>query len=276
LLILLECCHKYGGLQRFARIGSLLDRLEDYGQLNDVKYSESVKLLGLKWVVAAFVTTNLGAAVIINDGTTSASNYFGTIIQSVDPTNFSYLDYSSSGAGTMLIDHVHDAERDDENGFPLNLNPLEVQSIFRYTPVGYTPAASGVIDTLSFRIDYRTTDPFSDVFFFVERQGSGALAGFTAINPGNRNGQWQTLEVLGLTDADFLGQGYFSSATPIRFGFGFVSSETLDPFSTEPTTYQMEVDNFQVTVNPVPEPSAALLLLGAGTLLLRRTRSTGR
>lgn len=249
-----------------------LDRVDECEQSPDVRIPIIVQPLGLTWVVAAFFSTDLGAAVIINDGFTSASNYFGTIIQAVDPTNTSYLDFNDSGGNTLLIDHVHDSQRDDNTGFPVNLNPLEAQSIFRYNPVTYTPGVAGVIDTLSFKIDYRTDDPFSEVFFFLDKQGSGVLGGLTAINSGNRNGQWQTLEVLGLTDEDFLGFDFFSSPDPIRFGFGFISSATLDPFGTDPITYQLEVDNFQVTVNPIPEPASALMLLGAGALLLRRTR----
>lgn len=98
----------------------------------------------------------------------------------------------------------------------------------------------------------------------------GTSGGFTAINnAGDQDGSWKTLEVLGLTEADFGGgQGFFSTPNTLRIGFGFTSSAELGPFDPDPITYEIEVQSFQVTVIPIPEPSASLLFISAGALLL--------
>lgn len=212
--------------------------------------------------------------VIINDSFDNGSgDYFGTNVSSPDPFNFSYMDYySESPDVTMLVDHVHDVERDDD-GFPVASSPEmpEIQSLIRYQPTSYIPASSGAIGTLDFRIDYRTNDPFSDLSFVVQSSGGfGAIAGFTTpIADGN----WHTLEVLGLNSEDYLNMD-FEGSNALTFGFSFYSFATMDPGGIDPVIYQVEVDNFVVTVNPVPEPaSMPLLLSGALPLAFRRRRS---
>lgn len=218
-----------------------------------------------------FLQQRSTAAILIDEMFTPFSTTTTSFIQPIEDTNFSYAEGDLSGDDTLLLQHVHDSER-DEDDFPINTDMLELASLVRVTNVSYTPSVSGVIDTLSFRIDLRTTDPFDEVFFFIERGPSGRLGGWIELNAGDLDGEWKTLEVLGLTDADFGGLGLFSSSEPLRFGFGFVSSAMVDEFGFDPVTYQVELDRFQVSVIPIPEPNSALLLIGAGLLAARRNR----
>lgn len=230
------------------------------------------RLILLTACLAGIQPATLRAATIIDEKFNTSSTFSVTYIQP-SGTNFSYADGERSfGDNTLQVMHVHDSERDDDN-FPIETGMLDLQSLVRITNVTYTPTVSGIIQTLAFKIDFKTNDPFAEVFFFIERLGFGVLGGLTPIH-GDNDGTWKTLELVGLTDADFLGEGFFSSSAPLGFGFGFVSSASLDPFSEDPVTYEIEADNFQVTVTPIPEPGPAVLMLGAGALLLRRKRQT--
>ncbi|RYD31468.1 MAG: PEP-CTERM sorting domain-containing protein [Verrucomicrobiaceae bacterium] len=219
-------------------------------------------------LVAVSLVAPVSAGVIINDGMTSSGNYFETIIQSTTAFNNSYADLDSTGDETLLLSHVHDVSREDETGFPVSNDPMDITSLVRFSNFYYNPSVSGNIETLTFRLEYRTSHPLEDVFFFVENSGgNGALAGFT---PVVTSGDWNVVEVSGLTDANFLNIG-FSGSQPLRFGFGFTSAASFDPGNTESLTYEVELDNFSVTV--VPEPGSALALLGSSLLLLRRKRN---
>ena len=227
----------------------------------------------------AFLLTTLEsdaqASIVVDDSFDNGSaDYSGFIISTLDPLNYSNYDfYDSPGGDSLIAEHIHDVERDEFTNEPVPFAPEtpDIQTLFLFNSTSYTPSISGVIDTVDFKIDYRTFDPFSDLSFFIQNgSGSGAISGFTTPN---NDGDWHTLEVVGLTTADFPGID-FSGASPLKFGFSFYSSAYVDPFGTDPVTYQVEVDNLLVTVNAVPEPSTSLILIaGVAPLLLKRRRS---
>lgn len=224
--------------------------------------------------LAAVIPQAARAATIVDETFNIASNSSVSYIQPWDPGNYSYAEGEhDTVANSLIVRHVHDAERDVDDNFPVNTNMLELISLVRISNVTYTPTVSGVIETLSMSLDFRTTHPFSQAFVFIEDLSGGVLGGLTPINnPGDQTGEWVTLQVLGLTDADFLGEGRFSSSNPLKFGFGFVSSATLDPFGTDPEIFEIEVDNFQVSIQAIPEPGSALMLLAAAVLAFCRGR----
>jgi hypothetical protein len=207
-----------------------------------------------------------------------SANYSGGIVVPSDSLNYSSVDYYSGPSNdTMIIDHIHDVEREEETtNKPVSGAPEmpDLQSLFLYTSTNYSPSSSGAIGTIDFKLDYRTSDPFSDFAFHV-RNGFGNGATDNRGSVFNNDGQWHTLELLGLNAADFNNLIDFENSASLQFGFSLLSSAFVDPDGTDPVTYQVEVDNFEVTVNPVPEPSS-MLLLGSGltALAFRRWRSS--
>ena len=61
----------------------------------------------------------------------------------------------------------------------------------------------------------------------------------------------------------------FAGAEDLNFGFGFTSFGNAG-FDVE--ELEISVDNFQVTINSVPEPSSLLMLGGVGIATLARRR----
>lgn len=195
-----------------------------------------------------------------------SSNFF-TSFSNPDDVSFAGFIFSGSGGNpgeSLIVEHYHDVDR-DEFDQPINGDgETFLQSYFTEQSVSYTPSTSGQIASLTFSVDYRTTDPFTTIFFDVSDLNGGNSAGFTSLTT---DGNWHTLSVSGLTQADFSGRD-FSGSDPLSFGFGALSSYDA---TFDATTFAMDVDNFTVTVNPVPEPTSALLAgLGAAALLLRR------
>lgn len=222
-------------------------------------------------VMLAMAASTAAAQNLVLDDDMSSPSYASSSFASFsNPDDLSFGDYLVSGSGGnpgahLIIEHFHDVDR-DEFGEPINGDgDTFVQSYFINQSTTYTPSVSGGIASLSFSLDYRTTDPFSGIFFDVSDLSGGSSAGFTyGLEP---DGQWRTLTVTGLTQADFGGRD-LSGSNPLSFGFGALSSfdATFDP-----TGFAMDVDNFTVTVNPIPEPGPALLVgLGAWVFLLRR------
>jgi hypothetical protein len=86
-----------------------------------------------------------------------------------------------------------------------------------------------------------------------------------ALGPGGGapGGVWDSFAFTGIVDSDFFlldGAGtldFSAAGDPITFGFLTTNSVTLDNTST-----MSGIDNWSVTVDPVPEPSTALLLAG--------------
>lgn len=136
-----------------------------------------------------------------------------------------------------------------------------LQSVFTEQSISYTPSTQGAILSISFSLDFQTSDPFDTLLFEVSDSSGGSFAGFISITG---DGTFQTITSDVLTNADFPGRN-FSGSDPLSFGFGFTSS--ADVFNL-PVTYNVIVDNFVVTATVVPEPSSlALSVLAAGFLL---------
>ena len=189
-----------------------------------------------------------------------------------DDISFAYWDTDSSGGnpGSVLnVFHEHEVDR-DEFGDPFGGTDASIQSFFINEAFSYTPSSQGAIDTLSFSLDVKTTDLFSSVYFIVGDSLGGSVAqglsgsGFLSIT---QDGEWQTLTLSGVTQADLSGRD-FSGSLPLEFGFGFLSDTDV---SSGAETFLLQADNFKVEINAVPEPSSVLLLsLGVLGLVRRR------
>ncbi len=189
-----------------------------------------------------------------------------------DDVSFAYWDTGASGGnpGSVLnVFHEHDVDR-DEFGDPFGAADASVQSFFINDEFSYTPSSQGAIDTLSFSLDVKTTDPFGSVYFIVGDSLGGSVAqglsgsGFLSIT---QDGEWQTLTLSGVTQTDLSGRD-FSGSLPLEFGFGFLSDTDV---SGGAETFLLQADNFRVEINAIPEPSSALLLsLGMLCILRRR------
>lgn len=181
-----------------------------------------------------------------------------------NPDDVSSIAWSNDSTGgnpgaVFNVSHEHDVDR-DEFGTPFGSGDTDVQSFFENnSSLTYTPATQGTINTLSFSLDLKTSDPFDSVYFTVGdslgstvAQGLGGT-GFLNVVP---NGEWQTVTLSGVTQAGLGGRDLAGPLT-LDFGFGFTSFAEV---SNGPETFLMQADNFRVEINPIPEPSAALLL----------------
>ena len=172
----------------------------------------------------------------------------------------------------MMLSHEHNVVRDSITGVPTNGNGQSfLQSVLVKEDFSYTPSVSGVINDISFSLDIKfdaSMGPvqFSSLGFVIQDQFGGNAAGFTSI-AGSLG--WQTITVSGLTQPDFVSRN-LSGNIPLSFGFTFTSSgDTTFGAVNLPI---MSVDNFRVSINAVPEPSASLLV---GSILVfgsRRSR----
>ncbi len=147
-----------------------------------------------------------------------------------------------------------------------------IQSFYEEQLVSYNPSVSGAFDSITFSIDIRNPDVgnqgsvMGSVFFIVHEIGVGGSAGgFTNIpvDPG-----YLTISVT-LNQSDFSARD-FAGTGDLNFGFGFSGFGDLfdDPFTTD--TVNLSVDNFVVSVTPVPEPTLAILLGSVALITLRR------
>lgn len=209
-----------------------------------------------------------GAIILMDD--MSAPSYVSFYFNSASPPSFNPNDASSATFtqeatggnpdGHLLIEHRHDVL--DANGDLA----VSLQSFFVEQSTPYNPSTLGAFIDISFSLDVKIQDPTTawTLFYGVDSNGSGNGAGFTAIDPNNLD--WQTITVMGLTNVDF-SVADFAGNQDLKFVFGF---QTAGSYSGAPETFGLLVDNFQVTVTPVPEPSSALLLVCASTCFLVR------
>lgn len=220
----------------------------------------------------------LGQSVILfddMDGTAYSDFFFNGFDSGNNPddVSFSFFEEEISGGNPgakLLITHEHDVDR-DEFGDPFGGNTeTELQSIFSNRNVKYNPSTQGAIQELTFSLDVRTSDPIDTLFFEIGDETGGNVAGGFS---GNgfldivSDGEWQTIILTGITQAD-VGSRDLSGSLPLDFGFGFTSFADV---GFDPETYTIDVDNFQVSIVPVPEPSSALLG-SLGVFLLPRRR----
>ena len=171
-----------------------------------------------------------------------------------DDVSDAFFDPQGSGGnpgGFGLVVHSHDVDRDDQDA-PINGDGnTSVQSFLTEQTVTYTPSTQGEIQSVSFSLDVRTSDPFDSVFFYLEASnGAGSVAngseGFLSITP---NGEFQTIRLENVTQDGQDGFD-FGGSDPISFGFGFTSPGV--DVTDGPVFLNVGVDNFRVTVTPRP------------------------
>ena len=166
--------------------------------------------------------------------------------------------------GYLSVQHFHQIDSGVANSLAGPDGSTSVQSFFSNNPIDYTPSTQGGIQSITFSVDFRTSDPFSTLYFGVTDLNGGSFDGFTSITG---DGEWQTITVTGLTNSGFGGRDFLGS-DPLKFGFGFT---TYADVSGGPETFTVDADNFKVVITQVPEPTVmALSILGVCGLVLRR------
>lgn len=144
----------------------------------------------------------------------------------------------------------------------------------------YDPSTAGAIASVGLSLDL-LEDPAvagsSGIYMVLEQAGQLFYNPFSVIN----NPSWTTLTVPGLQAADFdtnelnglpeavldgIQPDFSAGGSPLRFGYALGNTAS---FGSGTVTHR--ADNWSVTVNPVPEPAATVLLaLGAVASVLRR------
>ncbi len=217
--------------------------------------------------------------IVINDGMDGpVSNYDSFFFAPPNPDDTSALQSLSpiTNQGNpghwLVMGHIYDVNR-DVGGAPLNGNgSVELIAGLTNNVVSYNPTTSGTILDISFSLDINFLDngepvQFNEFIFLVDDGNSGFLISGPSQTISPTIG-WQTIAVTGLTNVDLSGIDLTGGDGPLSFGFGFRSSGDV---TGGPVFLQMGVDNFSVTVNAVPEPSAGMLV-GAMLLLAAHHR----
>ena len=193
-------------------------------------------------------------------------------------TNFFDISFGGGGVApsggnpgaTLEVFHFHNLDL-DPSGQPFDPSntTTEVQSFFENSALSYTPSIQGDIQSISFSLDFQTSDPFSSVIFTINDANGGAIAGGgTGFLPITSNGEFQTLTFSGVTAAGASGVD-FSGSEPLNFGFGFTSFQDVP---NGPVLLEGLADNFRIDIVTIPEPSSALLLSFGFLGLTRRRR----
>ncbi|MGJ8723321.1 MAG: PEP-CTERM sorting domain-containing protein [Roseibacillus sp.] len=184
-------------------------------------------------------------------------------------TAFGNIATSGGNPDSVLnITHEHDIQR-DEFGDPFGDGFTNVQSFFENSSLSHNPATQGFIQSVTFSLDIRTSEPIETLFFTINDSNGGAVAnagaGFISLIP---DGQWQTITLSGVTEAGASGRD-FSGSDALSFGFGFTSFAEV---STGQEAFAIQADNFQIDIDVIPEPSSALLIAFGFVGLFRRQR----
>ncbi len=207
------------------------------------------------------------------DSPSYSSSFFNDADSFGNPDDVSSAFYNN----TILLDgnpgaygelwHDHDVDR-DEFGDPINGDTAtSLQSFFSDLTASYTPSLEGEIQSISFSLDVRTSDPIDSLFFEISDSSGGSVAnGGGGFLPINSDGEWNTYTLTGVTQSGASGRD-FAGSDPLSFGFGFTSFADVF-FGNE--LYVIDVDNFVVTVTPVPEPASLVMLLSVLALTPRR------
>ncbi|MGJ8723322.1 MAG: PEP-CTERM sorting domain-containing protein [Roseibacillus sp.] len=201
--------------------------------------------------------------ILFDDMTTSAyvsssTNGSSTGSNPID-ISFAYNLVETSGGNpdsVMNAHHYHDVQR-DEFGFPVGPSFTNLESLYSNSSLSYNPAAEGPIQSITFSLDIKTTQPFDLVYFTInDSSGSTVADGKNGEITVVSDGEWHSITLsevtqAGATDRDFAG------SDSLFFGFGFTSFAEV---TNGPANFLMSADNFQINITPVPEPSSLLLL----------------
>jgi hypothetical protein len=225
------------------------------------------------------------ADIILNDGMDNLGNYspanFG--FNSSNPNDISLYQgaihqVAGGNPGAFFrLGYLLNVARDG-NGVPLGsgiaLSNGGLMHLFSYP---YAPSMQGPINDISFSLDIRFDNPSHidnmDLFFFIE-DGTNSGPHFAStevfqISSGGGGPNWQSKSLGGLTPNDFSGIDFLVDQN-LSFGFGFIIYS--NDVSIGPQTISMDVDNFVVSINAIPEPSACLLVGSMLMFVARRRR----
>lgn len=161
-----------------------------------------------------------------------------------------------------------------------DLNTGQSIAVFQILSTGvYDPSVSGAIASIDFSFDLKFiggSTGTSQVGYRLALEQAGSFyfsdALSIALGPGDGapGATWDSFAFSGLTELNFAllsGPGslnFSASGDPIMFGYLTNNTAMANLVQTS-----SGIDNFSVTITPVPEPaSVALLLAGIGTLLV--------
>ncbi len=216
------------------------------------------------------------------------------ISEDMESDNFSSSNVSS-GLGATEPDFNYGAETVEDAGNPgygyvvtWNFDSAvagptgsgETSVIYEHSTT-YQPSTQGTITALDFSIQYKlpaSEEAFDSIAFFLRDGGNGrqSASSVTLI----KDDMWHTASLSGLTVDDFPpvnGQIDFASNQNFHFGFFLTGTHPNGYGSGVPSVNTISMDNFTVTIVPVPEPATAALVVVGGLvgLGLRRRRSRG-
>lgn len=228
-------------------------------------------------ILASFAAASAGFSqvILLDDDMQSAyydsfsfnSSDYGANVDDISSVSNNVVVSGGNPGSYLQVLHTLEVMENAPNG------AVSLQSILDDQNFTYTPSISGAIQSLSFSIDIRTSDPFSSVGFVVNDQEGGQLAGFTSFDT---DGNWQTVTFEGLLQSDFDSRD-FSGSLPLSFGFSLLSNGYLMDDGNgnyESQFHTADVDNFRVTAILVPEPSSLALfgLMTCGLMFCRSRR----
>jgi len=141
----------------------------------------------------------------------------------------------------------------------------------------YDPSVDGALSSIAYSYDLMrpVTHTYAGSYWIVLFQNGSY---FTPLGSGDvppPGGTWAHYEHAGLEASDFTGftvgvgaPDFSSTGAPIQVGYNFANTNVSGVGNF--FTYGSGIDNFAVTVTPVPEPTTLLLLALVGWSLLRR------